>query len=230
MDNKTPNNKQADENTPARLNEFEAKYRLLMDLSVDGLIIVQDGLIKENNGSFARLCGLQQESILNTALGEYFPQDENPALMTMLDDHENRTGTSQLQQATLAGGNSQLLKVEIMAAGCEFQNKPAHFLVIRDISDRQTARESLEKAGKLDAIAALSGGIAHDYNNLLTAIIGNITLAQTHMKSKDKPFRLLGHALVASKTAKNLTQKLITFSKGGSPVKDIANEAPPILP
>jgi PAS domain S-box-containing protein len=222
MNRKKANNKKAAENTRANLNEFEAKYRLLMDLSVDGLIIVQDGLIKENNGSFARLCGLQQESILNTALGEYFPPNQNPALVTMLNGQENMTGTSQLQQATLVGGNGQLQKVEIVATGCEFQQKPACFLIIRDISDRQTVRESLEKAGKLDAIAALSGGIAHDYNNLLTAIIGNITLAQTHLKPKDKPFRLLGHALVASKTAKNLTQKLITFSKGGSPVKDIA--------
>ena len=95
-------------------------------------------------------------------------------------------------------------------------------LIIRNISDRRTTRESLEKTGKLEAISALSGGIAHDYNNLLTAIIGNITLAQTHLNPRDKAFRLLGHALVASKTAKNLTQKLITFSRGGSPVKEIA--------
>ena len=80
----------------------------------------------------------------------------------------------------------------------------------------------LEEDSKLESIAALSGGIAHDYNNLLTAIIGNITLAQTYLDKDDKPHMLLDHALVASKTAKNLTQKLITFSKGGSLNKEIA--------
>jgi len=74
-----------------------------------------------------------------------------------------------------------------------------------------------DKHRTLDSIAALAGGIAHDYNNLLTAIIGNITLAQTYLNQNDKPFTLLGHALAASKTAKNLTQKLIAFSRGGSP-------------
>jgi signal transduction histidine kinase len=80
----------------------------------------------------------------------------------------------------------------------------------------------LEEDSKLESIAALSGGIAHDYNNLLTAIIGNITLAQTYLDKDDKLHMLLDHALVASKTAKNLTQKLITFSKGGSLNKEIA--------
>jgi signal transduction histidine kinase/CheY-like chemotaxis protein len=170
----------------------------------------------------AQLCGCQPESMLDTALAEYFPPDENPDVDALTDVLDQGSGEPQVLAATLAVKNGQRLDVEISAVGCDFQQKPASLLIVRDISDRLTARESLEKAGKLDAIAALSGGIAHDYNNLLTSIIGNITLAQTHLNPKDKPFRLLGHALVASKTAKNLTQKLITFSKGGSPHKEIA--------
>ena len=51
-------------------------------------------------------------------------------------------------------------------------------MIIRDISDRNKVVEELAKAKQLESIAALSGGIAHDYNNLLTAIMGNISLAQ----------------------------------------------------
>jgi nitrogen-specific signal transduction histidine kinase/FixJ family two-component response regulator len=87
------------------------------------------------------------------------------------------------------------------------------------ISDRNEAQTHLEKDGKLDSIAALSGGIAHDYNNLLTAIIGNITLAQAYLERSDRLYGLLENALAASKIAKKLTQKLITFSKGGTPQK-----------
>jgi len=79
----------------------------------------------------------------------------------------------------------------------------------------------LENDQKLDSIAALSGGIAHDYNNLLTSIIGNISLAQTYLSKDEKAFKLLDHALAASETARNLTQKLITFSRGGSPNKQV---------
>ena len=221
MDTKLPNDKQSTASNLVELEEVNAIYLLLMNLSGDGIIIVQDGVIKESNPCMARLCGYHRESMRDTALVEYFPSDENPGLDVRIDIADQGSGESLVREATLACKNGQNLKVEITAAGCTLQHKPASLFVVRDISDRLTARESLEKAGKLDAIAALSGGIAHDYNNLLTAIIGNITLAQTHLNSRDKPFRLLGHALVASKTAKNLTQKLITFSKGGSPHKEI---------
>jgi signal transduction histidine kinase len=83
----------------------------------------------------------------------------------------------------------------------------------------------MERTRQLESIAALSGGIAHDYNNLLTAIIGNISLAQTYLDPDDRVFLLLNQALTASKTAKDLTQKLITFSRGGSPDKKVAEVA-----
>ena len=223
MNVKSPNDRQTAEDNPAALNEVNSRYQLLMDLCTDGIIIVQEGIIKESNRSMAQMCGCHLESMRGSALSEHFPPDENPDLDTRVDAAGPESDGPKTQTATLACKTGRRLKVETTAAGCAVGQKPASLWVIRDISDRLTARESLEKAGKLDAIAALSGGIAHDYNNLLTAIIGNITLAQTHLDARKKPFRLLGHALVASKTAKNLTQKLITFSKGGSPNKAVAH-------
>lgn len=72
---------------------------------------------------------------------------------------------------------------------------------------------------QLESIAALSGGIAHDYNNLLTVIMGNISLALEHVGPDAEITSLLEHALAASRIAKTLTQRLITFSKGGQPSK-----------
>ncbi|MBC2710274.1 MAG: response regulator [Desulfosarcina sp.] len=72
---------------------------------------------------------------------------------------------------------------------------------------------------QLESIAALSGGIAHDYNNLLTAIMGNISLAMEHVEPESHTSSLLEQALKASRVAKTLTRRLITFSKGGQPDK-----------
>jgi len=72
---------------------------------------------------------------------------------------------------------------------------------------------------QLESIAALSGGIAHDYNNLLTAIMGNISLAMEHTGANKQVSNLLEQALSASRVAKTLTRTLITFSKGGLPTK-----------
>ncbi len=83
-------------------------------------------------------------------------------------------------------------------------------------TDRQDLKRQIRQ---LESIAALSGGIAHDYNNLLTAIMGNISLALAHVESDSRLYALLEQALAASRTAKILTRRLITFSKGGHPTK-----------
>jgi len=204
------------------LKEVEERYHRLMELTGDGIVIVQDGVIEESNACLSRLCGRSLGEMVGTPLAGYFHSDDIPVVKTLMDSSKTKTGTPRVIEATLLSQNHRQIKIEITAAGCTLRQKPATLLIVKDISDRLTARERLEKSSQLDAIAALSGGIAHDYNNLLTAIIGNITLAQTHLQPKDKSFRLLDHALVASKTAKNLTRKLITFSKGGSPDKEIA--------
>jgi CheY-like chemotaxis protein len=69
----------------------------------------------------------------------------------------------------------------------------------------------------------LAGGIAHDFNNFLTAIIGNLSLAKLDSKPGDRVLVLLNEMEKASLQAKDLTQQLLTFSKGGEPVKKLVN-------
>ena len=96
----------------------------------------------------------------------------------------------------------------------------------KELSERKVTEEELLKAKKLESIAALSGGIAHDYNNLLTSIMGNISLAQTYLEHDDKIYGLLNEAQHASILAKALTRKLITFSRGGAPIKKTVHISP----
>ena len=92
-----------------------------------------------------------------------------------------------------------------------------------DISDQKSAEDELLKARKLESIGILAGGIAHDFNNLLMAIVGNISLAKTLSDSPEDVYEYLSQAEKASKRAQHLTQQLLTFSKGGAPVKENAN-------
>jgi PAS domain S-box-containing protein len=95
-------------------------------------------------------------------------------------------------------------------------------LVFRDITEKIKTDEELSKLGKLESVGVLAGGIAHDFNNILTAILGNISLAMLRSKSEEGVYELLAAAEKASIRAKNLTQQLLTFAKGGEPVKNIA--------
>jgi two-component system cell cycle sensor histidine kinase/response regulator CckA len=92
--------------------------------------------------------------------------------------------------------------------------------------ERQTERELL-KIEKLSSLSLLAGGIAHDFNNILAAITGNITLAKALLQRGEKNvLHVLGEAEQASSRAKDLSQQLLTFAKGGTPVKELANIVP----
>ncbi|MFZ0928539.1 MAG: ATP-binding protein [Syntrophobacteraceae bacterium] len=85
--------------------------------------------------------------------------------------------------------------------------------------DRKKFEDELLNARKLEAIGVLAGGIAHDFNNMLFVIMGNINLAQLKIDEDHPAQRHLIEAEKACLRAKDLTQKFITFSSGGGPVK-----------
>ncbi len=85
--------------------------------------------------------------------------------------------------------------------------------------DRKKIEDELLNARKLEAIGVLAGGIAHDFNNMLFVIMGNINLAQLKIDEDHPAQRHLIEAEKACLRAKDLTQKFITFSSGGGPVK-----------
>ncbi|MDB9822198.1 PAS domain S-box protein [Deltaproteobacteria bacterium] len=94
---------------------------------------------------------------------------------------------------------------------------------IRDITERKKLTEDLLTLQKLEAVGILAGGIAHDFNNILTAIIGNISLAKMHMSPDNEIFDLLNESEIASIRAQTLTRQLLTFAKGGMPLKETAS-------
>lgn len=85
----------------------------------------------------------------------------------------------------------------------------------------KSARQQFYQAQKMESIGMLAGGIAHDFNNLLATIVGNISLAKMMLKPEDKIYTILTRAEKISLKAKDLTQQLLTFSRGGAPIKKI---------
>ena len=98
-------------------------------------------------------------------------------------------------------------------------------LVFRDNTEQRKVHEEIIKSSKLESLGVLAGGIAHEFNNILTTIMGNISLALTYPGTD----QLLRERLVEAESvclrAKDLTRKLLTFSKGGAPVKRTVSTA-----
>jgi len=93
----------------------------------------------------------------------------------------------------------------------------------RDITEHKKVDEELQKAEKLESLGLLAGGIAHDFNNILTSILVSISLSRIYVNKDDKAAARLNEAEKAISRAKDLTQQLLTFSRGGAPIRSQAS-------
>ncbi|WP_457570484.1 hybrid sensor histidine kinase/response regulator [Desulfovulcanus sp.] len=95
------------------------------------------------------------------------------------------------------------------------------FAIYVDITEKKLMEEELIKSQRLESLGFLAGGIAHDFNNILAGILGNISLIQVLIKDNPKVLDVLNKAQNACLRARDLTQQLLTFAKGGEPVKTV---------
>jgi PAS domain S-box-containing protein len=95
--------------------------------------------------------------------------------------------------------------------------------VFHDVTDAIRLEQERSRAVRLESLAVLAGGLAHDFNNILTGITGNISLARLDLPGYETVTNRLAQAERACHRARGLTSQLLTFAKGGAPVKTEAS-------
>ena len=130
--------------------------------------------------------------------------------------------SADLPPQTMIRGRSdrmRLVEGRLMPVANVSSRRVGAVLVLRDITERHRMEEKLQNAAKMESIGILAGGIAHDFNNILTAVLSNLTLLQLDLEGMPEQKGLLDEAVLATKRAGELTLQLLTFSKGGDPVR-----------
>ena len=192
-----------------------------LDCLEDGIAILQNQVVQYLNASLAQMLGRAADEIRQRP---WEPVIRSREVHDALKASPPPAGKSQI--GTLRNAAGKRIWIRFRLDPLTYRGEPAWLLVIRDLSEYRRMEEKLIKVKNLESIAALSGGIAHDYNNLLTVIMGNISLAQAHLDPEQDIYGLLEEAQKASEVARDLTEKLITFSRGGVPNKEILQVAP----
>lgn len=164
----------------------------------------------------AELAGKSLDQILPPALAEKYRMADEAVLRGLNPVH--------LEEQLIGKGGEKIILDTIKVPLYDEQGEAVGLVgVCRDISERKKMEDELLKVRKLESIGILAGGIAHDFNNLLMVILGNISLAKDHKNLKqEKIVKVLEAAEMAARRAGELTKLLITFSKGGAPVKKTA--------
>lgn len=120
--------------------------------------------------------------------------------------------------------SGKIIDVLLKGAFLDPEDESAGYVIMSlDITDRKSLEKQNLEREKLESVGLLAGGIAHDFNNILTAILGNVSFARVNLDSKSPIFEILGDAEKASLRAKGLASQLLTFAKGGQPIKRTAS-------
>ena len=195
------------------LRESEERYRRLVESCPDAMFIVTDGLFGFANPAGVKLLGAQSPLDF---LGKPFVELVEHTYRPIVEEHllkaeQGRDGPLLEQKMTRLDGSPVL--VEMIARGIQYHREPAIQVICRDISDRKEMEQQLSHVQKMEAIARLAGGVANDFNNLLTVITGYSGLIRSGL-APDHPLQKDLHQIVQStERAIGLTNQLLAISR-----------------
>jgi PAS domain S-box-containing protein len=203
----------------------EDRFRVLFETSPVGMAVAgPDGVIGRVNASLCRFLGQDECQLQGLRFQDLIHPDDRaeaerllrPATNGGAAAHEAMHGT----EWRFAGESDEtpwgyVSSSWLSDAGVHH----SRVLVVQDITQRKLLEDTEMRREKLEAIGLLAGGIAHDFNNVLTTILGNINLVTDRTEVDRRSRERLEAAERAVKRAQDLTRQLITFARGGSPVK-----------
>ncbi len=197
----------------------EEKYRVLVELASDAIFVAdaETGIITDVNRKGLELIGRQAGDIVGQDLLTLHPDDESDFYRKLIANHYESPPVNKTLLVMHASGRRT--PVEISSATIDYGGRKILQGIFRDISQRLRIDEELQQADRLQSATVLAGGIAHDFNNQLTAILGNVSLAQFDAGDNARMLKRLQDTEAAVERARALTQQLMIFAKGGAPVR-----------
>ncbi len=210
--------------TERALRDSEARYRELFENAVGGVYrATPEGRFISVNPAMARLYGFDNSAEM-LAWNErehdglsYAFEDEHRRFFELID----RQGKVENFESRIVDRHGGTLWVsENSRAVRDVDGRLLYYEgFVTDITARRRLEHELMRSSKLEAVGILAGGIAHDFNNILTVVLGNVTLAEMDTANDSSVRRMLHDAKRATLRARDLTQQLLTFAKGGDPVR-----------
>ncbi len=197
------------------------KYMKLYDFAPVGFFTFEnDGRIVEVNRTGAALFGVEKNYLLGKVF-KSFVVAEYQAIFSDYCHRLLRTRTKMDCELKLQKNDGTVFHaiIEGIVGNEKALNSTFCFVAVMDITERKKDEDERLKYDRLDALGLLAGGIAHDLNNLLTIIWGNVSLLNMKSYSVEKSHELLSEAEIACRQLGDLTRQLLMFAKDGTPLK-----------
>ncbi|MCK4837660.1 MAG: HAMP domain-containing protein [Desulfobulbaceae bacterium] len=207
------------------LKESEGLYRSLVENINMGITLIdQDHNIVMTNTAQGRMFNkTASEFSGKKCFQEFEKRDQICPHCPGVGAMEKGLPAETIAQGQRDDGSTFTVNIKAFPLQVESGQKKGFIEVVEDITEQIKMERELLKVKKLESVGVLAGGIAHDFNNILAAILGSINLAIIDADLKGETKKLLSEAERATLRAKDLTQQLLTFAKGGEPVKKVSS-------
>ena len=203
--------KQAEE----ALRESEEKYRLLVENANDAIYIAQDGVIKFSNAKTEELTGYSTEELNKIPFVNHIHPDDREMVMERYKRRlEGEDLVSSYSYKAINKTGEELWHL-LNTVPITWEGRPATLNFVRDITDAKRLEDQLEQANKMEAIATLAGGVAHEFNNALMGVMGNIELLKMELPEDERRAKYFEAMNESGHRMSRLTDQLLAYSEGG---------------
>ncbi|BAI72441.1 two-component hybrid sensor and regulator [Azospirillum sp. B510] len=196
--------------TVEALGESELRYRQLVELAPYGIVIWDREAIRFANGAAAAILGVAADALEGRALAGFL--EDGGTLEAGFATAAAADGDGRRLECDAVRPTGERRRLEVAASPVLHGGGPAVLLVLNDITDRRRVEGELRRAQKMEAVGRMAGGIAHEFNNMLTAIGGFARLAERDPADRDRVLTCVGEIAKASDRAAALTGQLLDFS------------------
>jgi PAS domain S-box-containing protein len=210
--------------THDQLRESEKRFRDVFSTVGDGILVAETETrtLVMANPAIGRMLGRTPEDLVGLSINAIHPKSHLDEIVgTFVAMVEGRIAHALDIRMLRADGS--VVFADVAARSTKLSGRPCVVGVFRDASSRRGREHEQVNLQKLESIRTLAAGIAHDFNNLLTGLVGHMSLVQPHLDRDSEAWSSMEEAQRAAARAAGLTRQLLTFAKGGAPVRQVTD-------
>ena len=195
------------------LRASEARYRLLIENANEAITVGQDGRFRFHNPKMVEISGYSDEELALLISRDLVHHEDLEKAMERRARRQRGYPVPDEHSLRIVAKDGQVKWLLIRAVAIEWEGRPATLNFITDITERRRLEERVRNATKMEAVGQLAGGVAHEFNNLLTIIQGYSQIAQRSLQPTNPAHHYLHEIGAASDRAADLTQQLLVFGR-----------------
>ncbi|HXE98407.1 MAG TPA: response regulator [Dongiaceae bacterium] len=199
-----------------QLYESNISLQTLFDVSPLAIVVSSfpDGIIREINRTFSADFGYTDDLVIGKTgveIGLWGDVDDRERFLSLMHQQQGISGFG----TEIRTFNGEIRTALIYSTLMDFKGEKCLLVVFLDVSEQKRLEAQIRQTQKMDVIGQLAGGVAHDFNNMLTAILGSAELLARHVKDDAAAIKLLGSIQKAASRSADLTGQLLAFSRKG---------------